>query len=93
MTNFQMKRIALVGSGFLAALCTGLISVSANAGQLNTPNSFSAGTPAVAADVNANFDAVETAVNDNDTRITGLEGDVSTGDATTYMSRPGPEVI
>ena len=85
MTNLQMKRVVLVGSGFLAALCTGLISVSANAGDLTTPNVFSAGTPAVAADVNANFDAVEAAVDDNDARISGLEGDVSMGDATTFF--------
>jgi hypothetical protein len=46
----------------------------AAAGQLNTPNEFQAGTPALASEVNANFDAVESAVNDNDMRISSLEG-------------------
>ncbi len=38
-------------------------------GQVTVPNDFVGGTQAVAADVNANFDAVEAAINDNDTRI------------------------
>ena len=40
------------------------------ASSLVVPKSFTAGTPAVAADVNANFTAVQTSVDDNDTRIT-----------------------
>lgn len=45
----------------------------AHAGELVVPHSFSANTPAVAAQVNANFSAVQTAVNDNDARIATLE--------------------
>lgn len=37
---------------------------------MTIPNTFTAGTPAVAAQVNANFSAVKTAVDDNDARIT-----------------------
>ena len=40
------------------------------AADLTIPNTFTAGTPAVAADVNANFTAVESAVDDNNTNIT-----------------------
>ena len=44
-------------------------SVQAWAGSVSIPNTFINGTTASADEVNANFDAVETAVNDNDTRI------------------------
>ena len=40
------------------------------AADLTIPNTFVSGTPAIAAEVNANFSAVETAVDDNDGRIT-----------------------
>lgn len=40
------------------------------AGDLTLPNTFTSGTPAVAAEVNANFSAVETEVDDNNSRIT-----------------------
>lgn len=46
---------------------------SAKAGQLTIPNSFSSGATASASAVNANFTAVETAVDDNDTRISAIE--------------------
>ncbi len=48
------------------------------AGDLTIPNSFTAGTPAVAAEVNSNFTAVESAVDDNDARITTNAADIST---------------
>jgi hypothetical protein len=51
-----------------------LITVrAATAGELIVPNSFTPGTPARAAQINANFGAVATAVNDNAHRITTLE--------------------
>ena len=50
-----------------------LMWASAQASELDVPHTFVAGQPALAAEVNANFSAVETAVNDNDTRITALE--------------------
>ena len=43
------------------------------AGTLSVPNSFSSGGTTSAADMNSNFSAVSTAVNDNNTRITALE--------------------
>lgn len=47
------------------------------ADEVDIPNSFTAGTRAVAADVNANFDAVEVAVDDNAQRIVLLESALS----------------
>ena len=55
----------------LAAVCLTLTQI-AMAGPVNTPNTFTSGTPAIAAEVNDNFAAVETAVNDNDARIVQL---------------------
>ncbi|NNF98049.1 MAG: hypothetical protein HKM93_01600 [Desulfobacteraceae bacterium] len=43
------------------------------AGELAIPNAFTAGTPAVADEVNANFDSVKIAVDDNNSRIADLE--------------------
>lgn len=66
-----------------------LIWTSAQAGDLTIPNTFQANTPAVAAHVNANFSAIETAVDDNHARIAQLENQVSTleADATTANSQ------
>lgn len=59
-------------------------SIAAFASSVTIPNSFTAGTPAVAAQVNANFNALAVGVNDNDSRvttnasaITALDGRVS----------------
>jgi len=46
---------------------------AANASSLSIPNTFTANTPAVAAQVNANFDAIETSVDDNDSRLDSIE--------------------
>ncbi len=54
----------------LSILLIGLSTGLANAAPVTIPNSFNAGTPAVAAEVNGNFDAVKTAVDDNDNRVT-----------------------
>lgn len=57
----------------IALFLTCLMTTPAIASDVDVPNSFTAGAPAVAAAVNANFDAVETAVNDNHSRIASLE--------------------
>jgi hypothetical protein len=62
MTKLQNRRVLLVSSSFLFVLGATLYSYSANA-QLTIPNTFASGTPAVAAEVNANFDAIAAAVN------------------------------
>lgn len=46
---------------------------STHAGEVTIPNTFTADTPAIAAEVNANFTAVKTAVDDNDSRMAALE--------------------
>lgn len=50
-----------------------MMSSAAFSGPLDVPNEFEAGTQTSAADMNANFSAVETAVNDNDVRISAME--------------------
>jgi hypothetical protein len=50
-----------------------LTTSAAWAGSVPSLNIFASGTRALAADVNANFSAVKTAVDDNDARITPLE--------------------
>ena len=65
---FYMSIAALLASTSTATL----------ASSVTIPNSFASGTPAVAAEVNANFDAVAVGVNDNDSRITVNAGDIST---------------
>ena len=72
-----MRKIISTGTIVLLSLS----SVSAWAGNLTVPNAFVSGTKAVAADVNANFDAVATAVNDNDTRIKTNAADIVTNTA------------
>jgi hypothetical protein len=47
-----------------------VIPLAVAAGTVTVPNTFTNGTAADAGEVNANFDAVEAAVNDNDSRIT-----------------------
>jgi len=49
----------------------------AHAGSVTVPNTFTADTPAVASQVNGNFSAVKTAVDDNDSRIAALETTVA----------------
>ena len=53
-------------------------SIVAFASSVTIPNTFVADTPAVAADVNANFDAVAVGVNDNDSRVTTNTNAIST---------------
>ncbi len=66
--NLNTKRI-LTSVFFSVAV----MSVVAWANTVTLPNTFTAGTTARAAEVNANFAAVKTAVDDNNARITVLE--------------------
>ena len=50
-----------------------IASINVIASDLTTPNTFVANTPALATKVNQNFNAVETAVDDNNTRLAALE--------------------
>lgn len=69
-----MDRIAKLVVGIISII----VSTQTLAGDLTLPNSFQAGTPAVAADVNANFNAVEQEVDDNNDRINTNTGNIST---------------
>lgn len=68
---FKLNQLILVVLGFSAAISY------VQAGVLTVPNTFSAGTKAVAADVNDNFGAVKNAVDDNDGRITVNAADIA----------------
>ncbi len=57
-----------------ATLVVMLPIASLQADTVNGLTTFSSGTPALAIEVNANFTAVKSAVDDNDARITVLEG-------------------
>jgi len=59
------------------ALALILTTSSAFATSVTIPNSFSSGTATNAAQMNANFTAVKAAVDDNDSRISALEGSVA----------------
>jgi hypothetical protein len=74
-----------VRTSFLAAaLAASLFSASAMA-QVAVPHTFAAGAPARAADVNANFQALATAINELNTRVSKLEGTFTAADvAGTY---------
>lgn len=65
-------------TGFLLTGTAVLVTLPAHAGSVTIPHAFTAGSPAVAAEVNANFSAVEVAVDDNDTRIAALEAALAT---------------
>lgn len=59
-----------------------LLAPTGDAGEVTNLTVFAAGTRAVAAEVNGNFDALKGAVNDNDARIAALEALVQSLQAT-----------
>ena len=52
-----------------------------SAGSVTIPNTFKSGTKAMASEVNANFKALETEVNDNDSNFRALETKVNDNDS------------
>jgi len=74
MTESKIRKVLLICSSFLVVLGALFASYAATASDLTIPNTFIAGAPALASDVNDNFTAVADAVNDNDGRIAALEG-------------------
>ena len=74
MTESKIRKVLLIGSSFLVVLGALFASYAATASDLTIPNTMIAGAPALASEVNGNFDAVAVAVNDNDGRIAALEG-------------------
>jgi hypothetical protein len=77
---------------FAAGLTAGvLIALSATliAGQVTGLVSFSAGTPAKAAEVNGNFSVVQAAVDDNNARIAALETKLSKFGTNTGLAANG----
>jgi len=63
----------LIKQTTLALTACLFIASQAMAGEVTLPNTFSANTPAVADEVNANFTAVKTAVDNNNARLNVLE--------------------
>ncbi len=67
--KYSFQKTVMLG---LVLQSLAIISPHAAAGPVTVLNTFTSGTPASAAEVNANFSAIETAVNDNDSRISAL---------------------
>lgn len=84
-----MKRAASIASLIIPCALT----VCAHATDVQNLTTFSAGTPARAAEVNANFNEVKTAVDDNHTRIGALQTSVAgLGDRVSALENPGDEL-
>lgn len=60
------------------ALASMLMATAVSASEVTIPHSFSANTPAVAAEVNANFGAVDVAVDDNAVDIAAMQSALAT---------------
>lgn len=63
----------------ILALSFVTLSAAASA-QVTVPNTFAAGAPARAADVNANFQALVTGINALSSRVSKLEGQITSSD-------------
>ena len=71
----------IMGKNTLIFAMTSLISYQVWAGSVTIPNTFVDGTTASAGEVNDNYTAIESAVNDNDTRITNNATSISNNTA------------
>jgi len=63
----------------LVALVSSILGGPASA-QVTVPNTFAAGSPARASEVNANFQALATAINNLGARVSKLEGNIVAAD-------------
>ena len=61
----------------VTTLAIALLYSAVAIGQTEVPNTFQAGQPARAADVNANFDELESATNQNATDIAEIDGEIA----------------
>ncbi len=66
-------------AGLIGALV--VVGTSSIAGDVTIPHSFSTGTPISSSQMNANFGAVETAVDDNHARLAALESGIGRASA------------
>ena len=64
----------------IATTFAALVLAGTASAQVSVPNTFAAGTPARAAEVNANFQALVTAMNSLSTRVSKLEGNIVSSD-------------
>lgn len=71
-------------------VCT-FTAATAFADQATIPNTFTSGTAAVAADVNDNFTALKTAIDDNNSRITAREASVVSLPPSIFVSSENPD--
>jgi hypothetical protein len=74
----------------LASIAFASVFASAQAAPVGSLTTFTAGTPAKAAEVNANFTALKTSADSSDTRLTALE--TGTAARTSYYAMQGPAV-
>ena len=81
----RWSRPGLAVSSLVVAL---VIPLAVAAGTVTVPNTFTNGTAADADAVNANFDAVKTAVDDNDSRITTAQSTADANSAGISLSAP-----
>jgi hypothetical protein len=79
MINIVFRK-AYRASIFIALIV--LVSVSAYASELSVPKTFESGTKALASEVNANFEAVEGAVNDNNSKADAAQSTADTAQST-----------
>ncbi len=69
--------VLLLSLGLSSAVLMLGTTHESKASSADIPNTFTAGSTAVAAEVNANFTAVKDAIDDNDSRITTNEADIA----------------
>jgi hypothetical protein len=76
----RFNRSARAGTLALAALCGALAGALPTSAQTTVPYNFSAGSPAKAGEVNANFQALATAINALSARLDKAEGKLTAAD-------------